>query len=182
MEYHSTGSPTARLGGSVPNPTDLSRRLLSTQQAQDAAESTSDDGVTTPTPRSRLNSATRFDISPGTPFWGSFSPAPRSPVLIQCCCRREDCQNLLAFLSSTRSMEDELRLAAGEILFIVILENLIFDTVMIDKLRIKIKIHILYFTEVGQALLQKHEMYQKEMETFRSALEHQVLNYDFERK
>ncbi|GES83509.1 hypothetical protein GLOIN_2v777671 [Rhizophagus clarus] len=138
MEYHSTGSPTARLGGSVPNPTDLTRRLLSTQQAQDAAESTSEGGVT-PTSRSRINSVTRFDISPGTPFWGSFSPAPRSPVLIQCCCRREDCQNLLAFLESTRSMEDELRLAA----------------------------------EVGQALLQKHELYQKEMETFRSALEHQ---------
>src|ERR1041384_3887201 len=121
MEYHSTGSPTLRLGGSVPNPTDLSRRL---QQAQEAAESTSDDeGVTTPTPRSRINSVTRFDIPPGTPFWGSFSPAPRSPVLIQCCCRREDCQNLLAFLGSTRSMEDELRLAAGEILFIVILEK-----------------------------------------------------------
>jgi hypothetical protein len=118
MEYHSTGSPTARLGSSVPNPTDLSRRLLSTQQAQDAAESknSDDEGAITPTPRSRINSVTRFDISPGAPFWGSFSPAPRSPVLIQCCCRREDCQNLLAFLESTRSMEGELRLAAGEIL------------------------------------------------------------------
>ncbi|RIA88640.1 hypothetical protein C1645_233009 [Glomus cerebriforme] len=140
MEYHSTGSPTARLGGSVPNPTDLSRRLLSTQQAQDAADSTSDnEGVTTPTSRSRINSVTRFDITPGTPFWGSFSPAPRSPVLIQCCCRREDCQNLLVFLDNTRSMESELRLAA----------------------------------EVGQALLQKHELYQKDMANFQSALEHQ---------
>ncbi|SRR6266498_2845700 len=118
MEYHSTGSPTARSGGSVPNPTDLSRRLLSTQQAQQIVESTGDDeSITTPTTRSRINSVTRFDIPPGAPFWETFSPspAPRSPVLLQCCCGKEDCQNLLAFLRSTRSMEEELRLAAGEV-------------------------------------------------------------------
>ncbi|CAI2167804.1 19953_t:CDS:2 [Funneliformis geosporum] len=141
MEYHSTGSPTARLGGSVPNPTDLSRRLLSTQQVQQATESISDDeSINTPAPRSRLNSVTRFDNSSGASFWETLSPTPKSPVLLQCCCGKETCQNLLAFLRSTRSLEDELRLAAEV------------GQALLQK-------------------QQKYEIDQKKMESFRSALE-----------
>ncbi len=39
---------------------------------------------------------------------------------------------------------------------------------------IKLIIYMLVFPEVGQALLQKHELDQKKMENFQSALEHQV--------
>ncbi|CAG8554578.1 2550_t:CDS:2 [Funneliformis mosseae] len=143
MEYHSTGSPTARLGGSVPNPTDLSRRLLSTQQAQQATESNSDDeSINPPAPRSRLNSVTRFDNTSGSSFWETFSPTPRSPVPLQCCCRKETCQNQLAFQRSARSLEDELRLAAEV------------GQALLQK-------------------QQKYELDQKKMENFRSALENQ---------
>ena len=36
---------------------------------------------------------------------------------------------------------------------------------------------MLVFPEVGQVLLQKHEMDQKKMENFQSELEHQVLYF-----
>ncbi|CAG8826364.1 21548_t:CDS:1, partial [Dentiscutata erythropus] len=104
------GSQVSGLGSSFPNPTDLSRRLMSTQQAQQEAENESNDESSNITSRSRINSITQT----GNPFWGTFSPspAPRSPVLIQCCCGKDDCQNLDTFLRSISSLEDELRLAA----------------------------------------------------------------------
>ncbi|CAG8448304.1 4972_t:CDS:2 [Diversispora eburnea] len=137
MDYHSPGSQVSGLGSSFPNPTDLSRRLMSTQQAQQEAENESNDESSNITSRSRINSITQT----GNPFWGTFSPspAPRSPVLIQCCCGKDDCQNLDTFLRSISSLEDELRLAA----------------------------------EVGQVLLEKHEVSQRQTEEFQRALEQQ---------
>ncbi|CAG8446677.1 2240_t:CDS:10 [Acaulospora colombiana] len=117
MDYHSPGSPGT--GGSNPDLTDLSRRLPSMQQAQQATEYGSEDD---PTLRSRPNTD------------------QRTPASIQCCCGKENCKNFAMFLKCTGSMEDELRLAA----------------------------------EVGQALLQKHEIYQKEVEELQRSLNDQT--------
>ncbi|CAG8454713.1 848_t:CDS:10 [Ambispora gerdemannii] len=100
-----------------------------------------DENMTPNASSSRLDSFSRLEMPPGTQFWGNFSPTPgtRTPLMLECCCGRENCSNLQVFIRNSRSMEEELRLAG----------------------------------EVGQALLQKHEHYQKEMEEFQQALEHQ---------
>lgn len=112
MDYHSPGNSVSRLSGSIPNPTDLSQRLMSTQQTQQETEYENDDESSDNPSRSHISSITQ----PGFPFRGtlSSSPAPRSPVLIQCCCGKDDCHNLAMFLRSISSLEDELRLAAGK--------------------------------------------------------------------
>ncbi|CAG8771232.1 18768_t:CDS:2, partial [Racocetra fulgida] len=101
MDYH---SPEGSTSGKVPNPTDLSRRLESTQQEQQTKDNWSDDENSTATPsRSPNNSIPRVDLQTSTQL---------SPVNLQCCCGNENCPNLAAFLRSLKSMEDHLRLAA----------------------------------------------------------------------
>ncbi|CAJ0837174.1 10171_t:CDS:10, partial [Entrophospora sp. SA101] len=95
-----------RLGNSIPNPDDLSRRLR-LQAAVDNNEF--EDELSNS--RSVLNSVAAGNFSS---FWGSISPTSgsRSPVPLQCCCGREDCQNFVAFLKTTQSMEERLGLAS----------------------------------------------------------------------
>ncbi|CAG8629265.1 28480_t:CDS:2, partial [Racocetra persica] len=115
MDYHSPEGSTSRLAGMVPNPTDLSRRLESTQQEQQTKDNWSDDENSTATPsRAPNNSIPRVDFQTSTQLLETLSPSPtnRSPVNLQCCCGDEDCPNLAAFLRSIKSVEDQLRLAA----------------------------------------------------------------------
>ncbi|CAG8505852.1 7405_t:CDS:2, partial [Scutellospora calospora] len=112
MDYNSPEGSTSQLAGTVPNPTDLSRRLESTQQEQQAKGNRSDDENSKITPmRSPNNSVPRFDLQPNAQLWDTLSPS-RSPVRLQCCCGNDDCPNLAAFLISLKSIEDHLRLAA----------------------------------------------------------------------
>ncbi|CAG8698749.1 12832_t:CDS:2, partial [Gigaspora rosea] len=115
MDYHSPKGSTSQLAGMVPNPTDLSRRLESTQKEQQARENWCDEDNSIVTPsRSPNNCMPRVDLQSGTHLWDTFSPSPtqRSPVNLQCCCGNDDCPNLVAFLRSLKSLEDQLRLAA----------------------------------------------------------------------
>ncbi|CAG8675433.1 24681_t:CDS:2 [Dentiscutata erythropus] len=115
MDYHSPKGTTSQLAGMVPNPTDLSRRLESTQKEQEAKENCCDKDNSITTPSRSPNSVPRVDLQPGSQLWDTtFSPSPthRSPVNLQCCCGSDDCPNLAAFLRSLKSMEDQLRLAA----------------------------------------------------------------------
>nr|CAG8435503.1 14290_t:CDS:10 [Entrophospora candida] len=109
MSYNNNniGNQTnTRLGNSIPNPDDLSRRLM-LQAAVDNNEF--EDELSNS--RSVLNSVAAGNFSS---FWGSISPTSgsRSPVPLQCCCGREDCQNFIAFLKTTQSMEERLGLAS----------------------------------------------------------------------
>ncbi|CAH1764081.1 1623_t:CDS:10, partial [Entrophospora sp. SA101] len=109
MSYNNNniGNQTnTRLGNSIPNPDDLSRRLR-LQAAVDNNEF--EDELSNS--RSVLNSVAAGNFSS---FWGSISPTSgsRSPVPLQCCCGREDCQNFVAFLKTTQSMEERLGLAS----------------------------------------------------------------------
>ncbi|CAG8448681.1 13566_t:CDS:10 [Ambispora leptoticha] len=125
---------------SLQHQTDINTAIL--QPPGQGGDSSGDESLTTPNAtHSRLGSLSRLDAPAGAPFWGNFSPTPgtRTPLMPECCCGRENCSKLQVFVQNTRSLEEELRLAA----------------------------------EVGQALLQKHELYQKEMEEFQQALEHQ---------
>ncbi|CAG8475570.1 5173_t:CDS:2 [Paraglomus occultum] len=88
-------------------------------------DSNSDDDALTVGRRSRINSMTNFEFIEAI----ASSPVPRSPMSLQCCCGREDCNSLQLFYRSARSLEEELRLAA----------------------------------EVGQTVLQRHQMTQREM-------------------
>ncbi|KAF0455972.1 hypothetical protein F8M41_001393 [Gigaspora margarita] len=115
MDYHSPKGSTSQQAGKVPNPTDLSRRLESTQKEQEARENLCDEDNSTVTPsRSPNNCMPRVDLQSATHLWDTFSPSPtqRSPVNLQCCCGNDDCPNLAAFSSSLKSLEDQLRLAA----------------------------------------------------------------------
>jgi len=147
MSFHSSGRSTPPLNNSsLPFPSSIIfQQPTDDEQAQSLqphdGESGSEDDLSALAPRSRIGSFSRFEIPAGTPLWGTLSPSPvsRSPMLLECCCGRENCPNLTQFISNSRAMEEELRLAA----------------------------------EVGQALLQKHELYQKETQEFQSALEQQ---------
>ncbi|KAG9288076.1 hypothetical protein G9A89_017671 [Geosiphon pyriformis] len=140
MSFRNFGDSIPPLNTSISrsySPYSLSSNIQ--QQNLTVDSGSEDETLAIPVPRSRVGSFSRFEVPPpGTPFWGT-SPAPRSPLLLECCCGRENCPNLTTFIRNSRSMEEELRLAA----------------------------------EVGQALLHKHEVYQREMEEFQEALEHQ---------
>ena len=76
----------------------------------------------------------------------NFSSAPTPDPPITCCCRREDCEAFSSWASFRAKLEARLVLSAGESLQV---------SLYIWTYRLSLSEGI----EVGQALLQRHEMY-----------------------
>lgn len=76
-------------------------------------------------------------------------PSPEPPSSLTCCCGREDCQNLAAWLNLKSRLESRLIFSAG-MCFLVVIPCYLW---LIGT-----------WTEVGQALLQRHEAYVRKFE------------------
>lgn len=75
--------------------------------------------------------------------------SPDPPAILTCCCGFEECENLQAWHEHKSQLDSRLTLSAGE--YLVLASTHSHDFLM-------------PFTEVGQALLQRHEAYVRQHE------------------
>lgn len=73
-------------------------------------------------------------------------PSPEPPSALTCCCGKEDCENVVSWLAMKSRLESRLILSAGMSLVVLV------------------GAYLRSLLEVGQALLQRHEGYVRQLE------------------